>query len=181
MVRLTRLIVAVLAFPALWPSVAPGQITTGSVTGTVTDNTGGVLPGATVSLTGQSLIGGTQVQSTGVSGAYRFGRLPPGGYEVTFELQGFKTIVRRDIRISAAFTATVNVQLDVGQVEETVTVTGESPVVDTKSNVQQTVMGQEILEGVPKAKPGTTSPTTRPSRRTSKRSASASVFPVATR
>jgi len=115
----------------------------------VTDNTGGVLPGVAVSLSGQSLIGGAQTQLTDTGGRYRFDRLPPGSYELTFELQGFKSVVRREIRISATFTGTVNVQLELGQVEETITVTGESPTVDTKSNVQQTVMSQEILEGVP--------------------------------
>ena len=66
-----------------------------------------------------------------------------------FELQGFRSIDRTDIAISASFTATVNAKLEVGSVTETVTVTGESPTVDTKSNVQQTVMTQAVLEGVP--------------------------------
>ena len=129
--------------------VAGGQVNTGSVTGTVSDNTGAVMPGVTVSLSGQSLIGGVQTQVSDSSGAYRFDRLPPGSYNLKYELQGFKTVERSDIRVSATFTATVNVQLEVGAVEQTVTVAGESPTVDTKSNVQQTVMSQEILEGVP--------------------------------
>src|SRR6185503_14126101 len=68
---------------------------------------------------------------------------------VKFELQGFKGITREDIRVSAAFVATINAKLEVGSVNETITVTGESPTVDTKSNLQQTVMNQDILEGVP--------------------------------
>jgi hypothetical protein len=68
---------------------------------------------------------------------------------VKFELQGFKGIVREGILVNAAFVATVNVKLEVGNMAESITVTGESPTVDTKSNVQQTVMNQEILEGVP--------------------------------
>ncbi len=66
-----------------------------------------------------------------------------------FELQGFKTVDRADIKIDAGFVATVNAKLEVGSVSETITVTGESPTVDTKSNLQQTVMNQDILEGVP--------------------------------
>jgi carboxypeptidase family protein len=130
-------------------SLADAQITTGALTGTVTDESGGVLPGVTISLAGAALIGGTHVQVTDASGTYRFDRLPPGPYEVVFELTGFRKVVRKDIRINATFTATVDVRLEVGALEETVTVTGESPTVDTKSTVQQTVMNQEILEGVP--------------------------------
>ena len=107
------------------------------------------LPGATVTLTGERLIGGTAVQVSDAGGTYRFDRLSPGIYVVKFELQGFKTATHDDIRISAAFVATVNGKLEVGSVSESITVTGQSPTVDTKSNVQQTVMNQEILEGVP--------------------------------
>lgn len=127
---------------------AAGQ-TTGSIVGTVTDETGAVLPGTTVTLSGPALIGGPQVQAADAAGAYRFDRLPPGSYTLRFELQGFKTVERVDIRVSAAFTADVHIRLAVGQMAERITVTGESPVVDTKSNVQQTVMGQDILEKVP--------------------------------
>jgi len=141
--------VLVVAVVALLGGRLEAQLSTGSVAGTVSDNTGGVLPGVTVTLVGETLIGGPQVAVTGALGDYRFDRLPPGTYHVKFELPGFKTVERRDIRTSAGFTATVNAKLEVGQIEETVTVTGESPVVDTKANVQQTVMGQDILEGVP--------------------------------
>ncbi|HEX3704114.1 MAG TPA: carboxypeptidase-like regulatory domain-containing protein, partial [Vicinamibacterales bacterium] len=144
---LYRLFVAAMclcAAPSLW---AQGQ--TGSITGIAADTSGAVLPGVTVTVTGDKLIGGAQVQTTDASGAYRFDRLPPGSYRVKFELQGFKTIDRADIKIDAGFIATVGVKLEVGSVSETITVTGQSPTVDTKSNLQQTVMNQEILEGIP--------------------------------
>jgi carboxypeptidase family protein/TonB-dependent receptor-like protein len=128
---------------------AHAQVQTGSIAGVVTDSSNLILPGATVSLSGEKLIGGVQTQTTDAIGAYRFDRLPPGSYHVKFELQGFKSIERDDIRVSAAFVATVAAKLEVGSVSETITVTGESPTVDTKSNLQQTVMTQEILEGVP--------------------------------
>jgi hypothetical protein len=123
--------------------------TTGSITGVVSDASGAVLPGATVTLSGERLIGGPQTQVSDTNGTYRFDRLVPGAYNVKFELQGFRTVDRPDIRISAAFVATINAKMEVGQVSETITVTGESPTVDVRSNVQQTVMNQEILEGIP--------------------------------
>lgn len=123
--------------------------TTGSITGSVTDASGAVLPGVSVSLNGERLIGGGQQQTTDADGNYRFDRLPPGTYQVKFELQGFKTIERSDIRINAAFVATVPAKMEVGNVTESITVSGESPTVDTKSNVRQTVLDQQILEGIP--------------------------------
>jgi hypothetical protein len=125
------------------------QVQTGSITGNVTDASGAVLPGATVTLTGEKLIGGAATQVTDSTGAYRFDRLPPGAYVVKFELQGFRGFTRDDIRVNAAFVATVNAKLEVGSVSESITVTGESPTIDTKSNVQQTVLTQDVLEGVP--------------------------------
>jgi outer membrane receptor protein involved in Fe transport len=137
------------ALVVLTAATAHAQVQTGSITGVVTDTSSAVMPGVTVSLSGDKLIGGTQSETTDATGSYRFDRLPPGTYRVKFELQGFRSVDRADIAISAAFVATVNVKLEVGNVSETITVTGESPTIDTKSNVQQTVMTQAILEGVP--------------------------------
>src|SRR5262245_35006664 len=136
-------------FMLLAAPAAVAQVQTGSITGTITDTSNAVLPGVNVTLSGERLIGGEQTQVSDATGTYRFDRLSPGAYVVKFELQGFRGVTREDIRISAAFVATVNVKLEVGSVSESITVTGESPTVDTKSNVQQTVMNQEILEGVP--------------------------------
>src|SRR6188768_3529197 len=123
--------------------------TTGSITGLVTDASGAVLPGVTITLSGERLIGGAQTQVSDENGSYRFDRLVPGSYNVKFELQGFRTVERPDVRISAAFVASINGKMEVGSLSETITVTGESPTVDVRSNVQQTVMNQEILEGIP--------------------------------
>src|SRR5690349_1901720 len=123
--------------------------TTGSITGVVTDASGALLPGVTITLSGERLIGGNQTQVSDATGTYRFDRLVPGSYNVKFELQGFRTVDRPDVRISAAFVATINGKMEVGSVSETITVTGESPTIDVRSNVQQTVMNQEILEGIP--------------------------------
>jgi hypothetical protein len=147
MVTFRRLLLGGLCLLAAVSAYA--QVQTGSITGTVTDSSNAVLPGATVTLTGERLIGGAATQVTDASGTYRFDRLSPGAYTVRFELQGFKSVTHEDIRVSASFVATVNGKLDVGSVTESITVTGESPTIDTKSNLQQTVMNQEILEGVP--------------------------------
>src|SRR5438552_9553918 len=137
------------ALLVLAASAAYAQVQTGSIAGIVTDQSSAVLPGVTVSLSGEKLIGGAQTQTTDAAGAYRFDRLPPGTYTVRFELQGFRGVAREGIVVDAAFVANVSPKLEVGSVSETVTVSGDSPTVDTKSNVQQTVMNQEILEGVP--------------------------------
>lgn len=129
--------------------LAFAQVTTGSIAGVATDASGAVLPGVTVTITSDRIIGGSANQVTDTSGAYRFDRLAPGAYVVKFELQGFRTVERPDVRISAAFVATINGKMEVGSLSETITVTGESPTVDVRSNVQQTVMNQEILEGIP--------------------------------
>ncbi len=150
MVRIVRNGLACLALLGLahtTPLMA--QVSTGSITGTVKDASGAVLPGANVTVAGENLIGGAQTLTTGAGGGYRFDRLAPGFYDLKFEMTGFKAFERKGIRINAAFTATVDAALEVGRMEETVTVAGESPTVDTKSNLQQTVMSQEILEGVP--------------------------------
>ena len=143
-----RFFVLVILAVLFGPPSAYAQ-TTGSITGVVSDASGAVLPGVTVTLSGERLIGGPQTQISDTDGTYRFDRLVPGSYNVKFELQGFRTVDRPDVRISAAFVATINAKMEVGSLSETITVTGESPTVDVRSNVQQTVMNQEILEGVP--------------------------------
>ena len=130
-------------------STAHAQVSTGTIAGVIEDAGGAILPGVTVALSSERLIGGSMSQVTDSNGAYRFDRLPPGMYALKFELQGFRTVERKDIVVSASFTATVNQKLEVGTLQETITVAGESPTVDVKSNLQQTVMNQAILEGVP--------------------------------
>ena len=94
------LALALLTFVVSAPARA--QVQTGSITGIVVDDSNAVLPGVTVSLSGEKLIGGTQTQTTDATGSYRFDRLPPGTYRVVFELQGFKALERKDIVVDAA-------------------------------------------------------------------------------
>ena len=102
---LTRLVAASTLALALGTSAAWAQVQTGSIAGVVTDASNAVLPGVTVSLSGEKLIGGTQSQVTDSSGSYRFDRLPPGSYRLKFELPGFRTVEHDDIIVNAAFAA----------------------------------------------------------------------------
>src|SRR3982074_1363183 len=123
-----HLVVAVLAACLLASTHAfaqgGGASTTGSINGKVADNSGGVLPGVTVSATSPSSMG-IQSSVTDAGGNYRFPALPPGSYTVTFELPGFNTLKRENIQISMGFTATVNVELAVASLTATGPVAGE--------------------------------------------------------
>jgi len=99
--------------------------TMGAIDGRVTDNTTGVLPGVTVTISGPAMMG-TRVATTNDQGAYRIAAVPPGDYTVVFELDGFAPLRRAGIRVDLGFTATVNVQMAIGAVAENVTVTGAS-------------------------------------------------------
>ena len=139
MTRLRRLLFCALTLCLAVPAQA--QVQTGSIVGAVTDSSGAVLPGVTVSLTGERLIGGAQTIITDASGAYRFDRLPPGDYTVKFELQGFKTIERTDIALNAAFTATINAKLEVGGVTENDH--GDRRIADGRRQVEPAADGDE--------------------------------------
>src|SRR5215472_7406060 len=128
-----------------------GASTTGSINGKVEDISAAVLPGVTVTVTSSSLMG-VQTSVTDTGGNYRFPALPPGTYTVTFELPGFNTLKRENIQISLGFTATVNVQLQVAAVQETVTVTGASPVIDTSATRVQQNFKLETLNETPNAR-----------------------------
>lgn len=119
------------------------------IAGIVKDDSGGVLPGVTVEAASPALIEGTRAATTDGSGQYKIIDLRPGVYTVTFSLTGFGTVRREGIQLPASFTATVNVDLKVGTLEETLTVTGQSPVVDTQSSVSQSVMNREVLDTIP--------------------------------
>jgi Carboxypeptidase regulatory-like domain len=125
------------------------QINTGSVDGTVRDSTGAVLPGVTVTLASSRVLGGPLMALTDRLGRYRFDGLAPGMCDLDFALAGFKSLTRAGVVVTAAFVATIDVSLEVGAVNEVIEVTDGSPVVDVRSNVQQTVMDQPLLEGLP--------------------------------
>ena len=128
------------------PTAAVAQSAIGGV---VTDNTGGVLPGVTVETASPALIEGSRVAVTDGEGRYLVVELRPGTYTVTFALPGFNTVIREGLELPADFTSTVNVQLGVGSLEESVTVTGESPVVDVLRTQRQQVLDRELMDILP--------------------------------
>src|SRR5579872_4785475 len=128
-----------------------GASTTGTINGRVEDSSAAVLPGVTVTATSPSALG-AQTVVTDTNGNYRFPGLAPGVYTLTFELPGFNTLKRENIQIAMGFAATVNVQLQVASVQETVTVTGDSPVIDTSATRVQQNFKLEQLQEIPNAR-----------------------------
>src|SRR5437016_5888071 len=125
--RVVRLGLAALALLVLLPAFGWAQ--TGIIAGVVKDTTGAVMPGVTVETTSPALIERVRTAVTDNAGQYKVVDLPPGTYLVTFTLPGFATVKRDGVELSAGFTATVNADLRVGQLEETITVSGQTPVV----------------------------------------------------
>ena len=130
---------------------ASAQQQTGEIFGRLTDKSGAVLPGATVTIAGPALIQ-PRVATTSETGSYRVPELPIGTYSVTFELPGFRTVVMQDIRITIGFRAQVNSELELSTVQETVTVTGESPLVDTRETGTKTAFDLSSLQDIPSAR-----------------------------
>src|SRR6476660_9757107 len=119
--------------------------------GVVKDATGAVLPGVSVEAASPALIEQVRTVTTDANGAYRIENLRPGTYTLTFSLPGFSSVKREAVELASNFTATINAELKVGAMEETVTVSGESPVVDVQSNVKAQVLSREVLDSVPNA------------------------------
>src|SRR5437667_33904 len=123
-----------------------------SIAGVVSDITGAVMPGVTVDATRPALIEKVRTVVTDESGQYKISNLVPGTYTVTFILAGFSAVKREDLELNASFTATVNADLKVGAIEETVTVSGQAPVVDTQNVRQQTTIARDTLDAIPTTK-----------------------------
>ena len=147
-----RLVLFVLGTFTLFPAILWAQAATGSIAGVVRDTSGAVLPGVTVEASSPPLIEKARTVVTDENGAYRIVELRPGAYTVTFTLPGFATIRREGIELTTSFTAGVNADMRVGGVEETITVTGETPVVDLSSARQQTTVSRELLDAIPTTK-----------------------------
>src|SRR5439155_11402445 len=140
-----------ISIACLFVSIAcSGAFAQSTLTGIVKDQSGAVLPGVAVEASSPALIEKSRSTITDEGGAYKIIDLRPGNYGVTFSLPGFKT-VKRDVELPSNFTATINAEMVVGGVEETITVSAESPVVDTQTNFKAQVLPREILDTVPTA------------------------------
>jgi hypothetical protein len=140
---------AMIAFASA-PALAQGggASSTGTIQGRVADSSGGVLPGVTVTASSTSMIG-AQTQITNDNGSYRFPAVPPGVYTLSFDLPGFTSVKREGVSVGLGFTATVNVDMTVATLQETVTVTGDSPVIDTTATSVQQNFKLEQLNSIP--------------------------------
>lgn len=134
---------------ALAGAVPGSAQTLGTIAGAVKDASGAVLPGVTVEASSPVLIERVRSTTTDGNGLYRIVNLPPGAYTVTFTLTGFNTIRREGINITPSFTATIDVDMKVGAIQETVTVTGESPIVDVQSAAQTRTVDATAFKELP--------------------------------
>src|SRR5437667_9492727 len=148
LVRVTLTIVVLAA--AFRPSPAIAQaVTNATIAGVVRDSTGSVLPGVTVEVASPALIEKVRTAVTDGQGSYRVISLPPGTYSVTFTLSTFRTYRLEGVELTTGFTASANAELQVGEVQETVVVTGGSPVVDVQNTRSTNVIKQEVLQALP--------------------------------
>jgi hypothetical protein len=141
-------IVLLLAFFVM-PAAAFAQT---GIAGEVKDTSGAVLPGVTVEASSPALIERIRTATTDVQGQFKILDLRPGTYSVTFTLPGFSTAKRAGIELSGTFTATVNAEMQVGGVEETITVSGRSPLVDVQNVVQTRVVTKDVIDAIPTAR-----------------------------
>jgi hypothetical protein len=145
---LVRLSIAALAL-VVAPTLAFAQA---SLNGLVKDSSGAVLPGVTVEASSPALIEKVRSAVTDSTGLYHIENLRPGTYSITFSITGFSTVKHEGIELTGSFTATVNADLKIGAVAETIIVTGETPVVDVVNAKQQETVSGETLEAIPTAR-----------------------------
>ncbi|HEV8397590.1 MAG TPA: carboxypeptidase regulatory-like domain-containing protein [Vicinamibacterales bacterium] len=149
--RTASIVLAAVMAATVWidisPALAQGQ--TGTIAGVVRDSSGAVLPGVTVEASSPALIEKTRSAVTDGQGQYKIIDLRPGTYSVSFSLTGFSTVRREDINLTASFTANVNADMKVGALEETVTVTGASPIVDVQNVAKISTTSREVMDVLP--------------------------------
>jgi hypothetical protein len=143
------LVLALICLLALWSLASAQQVSQGTIRGIVEDETGARLPGVTVTVTGTALVEAERVFITEQSGIFRFPALTPGVYTITLELQGFNTIKREGIIVSPKKTVSLNFTMKIATVEEVITVTAESPTVDTKTTTSKQDYTAEFLNDIP--------------------------------
>src|SRR5512146_3110448 len=144
----SRLVFLALVLITVVPSLAAAQ----SIAGVIRDTSGAVLPGVTVEAASPVLIEKVRTAVTDGSGQYRIVDLRPGTYMVTATLAGFATVKREQIELTGSFVAPVNLEMRVGAVAETVTVSGEAPIVDVQSVARQTVINGDVVKEIPSSR-----------------------------
>ena len=138
-----------LAMLAALAMPAAAQEQTGAITGRATDTSGGALPGVTVSITSPNMIGGARTAVTDEQGVYRFTLLPRGEYTVSFTLPGFSTLNVQGVNLNAGATATINGKMEVAALQESVTVTSQSPTIDLEKAKVAVNWDQQKLDDIP--------------------------------
>ena len=128
------------------PAVSSAQ---SAIVGLLTDDSGGVLPGVSVEVTSPAMIEGTKTTVTDSQGRYRFEAMRPGVYKLSFSLTGFGTVVREGVNLPSNFTATVNAEMKVGSLEETINVSGTAPQVDVQQASRTTVIARDVIDSLP--------------------------------
>ena len=139
-------VVLIVTAAVLLPSAAFAQ---GTLTGTVRDESGAVLPGVTVEASSPALIEKVRTAVTDGAGQYRITGLNPGTFSLTFMLPGFSIVKREGIELSGTATLTIPVEMRIGAVEETITVAGETPVVDVQTTQRETVLNADVVAAIP--------------------------------
>jgi hypothetical protein len=129
------------------PTVARAQ--NGGIAGVVRDTSGGVMPGVTIEASSPALIEKVRTVVSDADGQYKIIDLRPGTYTVTFSLVGFATIKREGVELTGGFTATINADLKVGGLEESITVSGQTPLIDTQSVTQRKSLTSEMIDALP--------------------------------
>ena len=128
------------------------SVSSGTIQGTIKDESGAVLPGVTVTLTSPQLQVPQIVQTTDATGSYKFVDLPAGTYSLKSELGGFSSIIRDQLRLTVGFVATIDLTMKVGSMAESVTVSGQSPIVDVTSTSASVAFTKETLDAVPRGR-----------------------------
>jgi hypothetical protein len=144
--RVTATTLSLAVWVLVIPTAAGAQAT---IAGAVRDTSGAALPGVSVEATSSALIEKVRAAVTDSTGQYRIEDLRPGAYSVTFSLPGFNSLKREGVELTGSFTATINAELSVGTLTETVVVTGESPIVDVQSARRQMTLSNDIVTSIP--------------------------------
>src|SRR5207237_4034837 len=144
-------VVAFISMGAVSLAVAQ-SVASGTIEGTVKDESNAVLPGVTITVTSPQLQVGQLVQVSDAAGSYKFVDLPAGTYRLKAELTGFTTSIREDLRLTVGFNARIDLTLKLGAMEESVTVSGQSPAVDVSSTTASVAFTKEVLDAIPRGR-----------------------------